>query len=59
MRWPEPTMDPPTAETLQAWAEEDRGQATDGCWLSAGESTCAHGHPSWVLVLEVEIDSAR
>ena len=49
--WPEPTCDEPSTETLMQWNDENRGQATDGCWLDAETPTCPHGHPSWAVVL--------
>jgi hypothetical protein len=49
--WPEPTIDEPTVETMMEWADEDRCQATDGCWLEGDRVECEHGHPSWAVVL--------
>jgi hypothetical protein len=51
MGWPEPTVDEPTVETLMEWSDEERCQATDGCWLEKDMRLCEHGHPSWAVVL--------
>jgi hypothetical protein len=51
MRWPDPTTDEPTPETLAEWADEGGCQATDGCWLEDDVEACEHGHPSWLIVL--------
>lgn len=56
MRWPEPTTDEPTAETLTQWADRGGSQATDGCWLEEEVDTCEHGHPSWIVVLGLAPD---
>ena len=53
MQWPESTTEEPTAETLMEWADEDRCQATDGCWLHLDVDSCEHGYPSWAIVLGV------
>jgi hypothetical protein len=58
MRWPEPTTAEPTPETMAAWADEGRCQATDGCWLEDDAHECPHGHPSWTVALGIEPDSA-
>ncbi|HLK10646.1 MAG TPA: hypothetical protein VKW76_04645 [Candidatus Binatia bacterium] len=50
-RWPEPTTDPPTAETVTQWLDDGRCAATDGCWIEANDDACEHGHPSWAIVL--------
>jgi hypothetical protein len=49
---PGPTVEEPTPETLMAWADEGRCQATDGCWLTDADA-CEHGHPSWAIVLGI------
>jgi hypothetical protein len=51
MRWPEPTTDEPSVETMMEWADEGRTRATDGCWLAQAVEECEHGHPSWAVVL--------
>ena len=51
MHWPDPTTDEPTSETLRAWTDQDGSRATDGCWLTQAAEVCAHGYPSWLLVL--------
>ena len=51
MRWPEPTTDEPTVETLMEWTDEGGTCATDGCWLAQDVEVCEHGHPSWAVVL--------
>jgi hypothetical protein len=51
MRWPEPTTDEPTVETMMEWVDEGRSGATDGCWLAQDVDVCEHGHPSWAIVL--------
>lgn len=56
--WPAPTCDEPSTETLMQWADEQRSQATDGCWLDADTPVCAHGHPSWAAVLGLMPDEA-
>ena len=53
MRWPEPTTEEPTPETLMAWKDEGGCEATDGCWLDDGRRECRHGCPSWAAVLEL------
>ena len=50
-RWPAPTTEQPSLETIEEWMWEDAGcEATDGCWLEV-DGTCPHGHPSWLLRL--------
>ena len=49
-RWPEPTVEPPDMETLQAWFFDSVCEATDGC-IVEHDSTCPHNHPSWFLKL--------
>jgi hypothetical protein len=49
--WPEPTTDPPTAETVTQWLDDGRCATTDGCWIAANVDVCRHGHPSWAIVL--------
>ncbi len=47
--WPEPTVDPPDFETLEAWMVDDGCcEATDGCIVEP-DGRCPHGHPSWLL----------
>ena len=49
--WPEPTVDPPSLETLEEWMWEDAGcEATDSCWVEP-DGVCPHGHRSWFLEL--------
>lgn len=50
-RPPEP--EPPDMETLMAWVMEDSGceaACPHGCWVEP-DGQCAHGNPSWLLVL--------
>ena len=50
-RWPAPTTEQPSLETIEEWMWEDGGcEATDGCWLEV-DGVCPHGHPSWLLRL--------
>jgi hypothetical protein len=56
MRWPQPTTEEPTPETLAQWTDEGRCQATDGCWLDTDTPECPHGHPSWAVVLGLASD---
>jgi hypothetical protein len=58
MEWPEPTTDEPTAETVAQWVDEGGCRATDGCWLADDVTACAHGHPSWAIVLGLAPDLA-
>jgi hypothetical protein len=58
MAWPEPTTDEPTLETMMEWTDDDRAQATDGCWLDGKTVECEHGHPSWAVVLGFVPDTA-
>jgi hypothetical protein len=51
MRWPDPTTDEPTEETLTQWSDDHGSCATDGCWLEGDTDACEHGHPSWLVVL--------
>jgi hypothetical protein len=51
MHWPEPTTEEPTPDTLMEWADENRCQATDRCWLEHNAEACEHGYPSWAIVL--------
>jgi hypothetical protein len=51
MQWPEATTDEPTLETLMQWADENRCQAIDGCWLAKDAVECEHASPSWAVVL--------
>lgn len=48
--WPEPTVDEPDLETLNAWMNEGVCEATDGCIVEP-DGYCAHAHPSWLLKL--------
>jgi hypothetical protein len=57
MRWPEPTTDEPSVETMMGWADEGGTRATDGCWLAQDAEECEHGHPSWAVVLGFAPDS--
>jgi hypothetical protein len=56
MRWPEPTTDEPTIETITEWVGEGGTYATDGCWLAQDTEACEHGHPSWAIVLGLAPD---
>jgi hypothetical protein len=50
-KWPEPTVEWPDWETLEAWLWDDGGcEATDGCWVEP-DGVCPHGHPAWFLRL--------
>ena len=49
--WPEPTVEEPDFETLEAWIlDEGICEATDGCFVEP-DGVCSHGHPSWLLVM--------
>lgn len=48
--WPEPTVEPPDWETLEAWIHEGICEATDGCVVEP-DGACIHGFPSWLLEL--------
>lgn len=51
--WPEPTEPAPDTELIQEWMVEGGGcEATDGCWVEQ-DGVCPHGHPSWLLRLEL------
>ena len=51
--WPEPTTEEPDLETLETWMHEDGGcEATDSCWVEP-DGICEHGHPSWLLALNL------
>jgi hypothetical protein len=44
----------PSWEILMDWLDEERGcEATDGCWLAERDGVCAHGHPSWLVALDL------
>jgi hypothetical protein len=50
-RWPEPTSELPSLQTLEEWESDGGGcEATDGCWVEP-DGVCPHGHPSWLLWL--------
>ena len=51
MRWPEPTTDEPSVETMMEWADAGGSRATDGCWIEQDADACQHGYPSWAVVL--------
>jgi hypothetical protein len=53
MHWPEPTTEEPARETLMQWADDGRCRATDGCWLEQDAEACAHGYPSWAIVIDL------
>ena len=49
--WPEPTVDPPSHEEIEAYLYEGiEIPASDGCivWFT---EVCPHGHPAWTLRL--------
>ena len=48
--WPEPTVEPPDLETLEAWTNAGICEATDGCVVEP-DGACSHGYPSWLLEL--------
>jgi hypothetical protein len=51
--WPQPTVPLPSLEQLEDWRWEDGGcESTDGCWV-AYDGICPHGHPSWLLRLDL------
>lgn len=56
MQYPDPTTEEPTPETIARWADENRARATDGCWVTANDPVCEHGHPSWLIALGLEED---
>jgi hypothetical protein len=53
MRWPDPTTEEPTPETLTEWSDRHGSGATDGCWLAQDAEACRHGYPSWLVVLGI------
>ena len=48
----EPTLDPPSIETLIQWEAEGGCEAAcpHGCWVEP-DGHCSHGNPSWLLKL--------
>ena len=48
--WPEPFVQEPDLETLQAWMDDGVCEATDGCLVEL-DGRCPHGHPSWLVRL--------
>jgi hypothetical protein len=49
--WPEPTVEQPDLETLEAWLfDEAMCEATDSCVVEP-DGVCPHNHPSWLLRL--------
>ena len=57
MRWPEPTTEEPTPETMMEWVDEGGTRATDGCWLGQDVEACEHGHTSWAIALGLAPES--
>jgi hypothetical protein len=51
-RWPEPTTDDPTEEQIEEWMLDSTCEATDGCDVEP-DGQCPHGHPSWLIRLEI------
>jgi hypothetical protein len=52
--WPEPTVDQPSGDSIEEMLEgTDDTQATDGCYGIEMDGTCEHGHPSWLLYLDM------
>ena len=50
--WPTPSCPKPAEEQLFDELFESMAEATDGCFVEPGE-VCPHGHPSWLLRLEM------
>ena len=54
-KWPRPTVEVPTFETVEEWMIEDGGcDATDGCWVEV-DGICPHGFPSWLMYVGDDI----
>lgn len=51
-KWPEPTVEPPSMEELSEIVVDVVCPATDGCTVEP-DGMCEHGHPSWLLRLEL------
>ena len=51
-KYPEPTVDEPSAEMLEYMAKYGEDQATDGCAIEDGDA-CEHGYPSWFVYLRI------
>ena len=51
--FPEPTEPRPEAEEIEAMLFDRACTATDGCEGMDPDGACCHGHPSWLLRLEI------
>ena len=52
-QWPEPTVPEPTENELwDIMMDIELPTATDGCTIEP-DGICQHGHPSWLLRLEI------
>ena len=50
--YPEPEYDMPIEAEVEAMLTDSVCPATDGCEVE-GDGVCPHGHPSWLLRLEL------
>jgi len=50
--FPIPTAPRPTDDDLETQVHEGIVQATDGCPVEP-DGTCPHGHPSWLVNMEI------
>ncbi len=50
--WPLPTTDEPSDYILKEWMLDTVCEATDGCIVEL-DGTCSHGHPSWLVKLDI------
>lgn len=48
-KWPEPTVEEPSIDTMTYWVYDGVAEATDGCPIEP-DGVCEHGHPSWLIV---------
>lgn len=52
--WPEPTTEQPLPDELREMLfGECAARATDGCEPIEADGVCEHGHPSWLLYLDL------
>ena len=51
-KWPEPTVERPSAYEISGALFEATFKATDGCEVKP-DGICEHGYPSWLVYLEI------
>jgi len=51
-KWPPIETDEPDEEQLEEWIFDGVCDATDGCTVEP-DGVCPHGHPSWLLRLQL------